>query len=101
MSSISCPYCEKIQEVCHDDGFGYDEDVRHEMRCVSCEKKFVFQTTISITYEEFKADCLNGSSHRLQYTFTRPIEYTRMMCQDCSYSRKCTAEELTELISKQ
>jgi glutaredoxin len=30
---IECPYCEKQQEIDHDDGYGYDEDQAHKQTC--------------------------------------------------------------------
>ena len=60
---VECPYCEEWLEVCHDDGFGYEEDVMHEMECHHCGKKFTFQTHISFDYYSEKADCLNGGEH--------------------------------------
>lgn len=26
---VECPYCEEWNEICHDDGFGYEEGVAH------------------------------------------------------------------------
>lgn len=62
MSDMQCPYCGADQEVCHDDGNGYAEGVKHEHECSECEKTFVFETFISFDYEPSKADCLNGPS---------------------------------------
>lgn len=33
---LNCPYCDKELEVCHDDGFGYEEGVKHQMECSGC-----------------------------------------------------------------
>ena len=63
---LKCPYCGQGQDVCHDDGFGYEESKAHEMECMECEKTFVFQTSISFDYSPSKAPCLNGSKHRLK-----------------------------------
>jgi len=63
MYDIECPYCGKEQDICHDDGHGYEEGVRHEEECEECEKTFIFLTTISFDYEPYKADCLNGEPH--------------------------------------
>ena len=51
MSDLECPYCEKDCEVCHDDGFGYEEGKKHQMECPHCGKSFVFETSISFYYE--------------------------------------------------
>ena len=63
MSDLNCPYCDAELEVCHDDGFGYEEGQAHEMDCGECGKTFVFQTSISYFYDPEKADCLNGEDH--------------------------------------
>lgn len=57
MSDVKCPYCSHWQEINHDDGYGYDEGETHEQDCVSCNKTFNFETTISYSYE---VSCLNG-----------------------------------------
>lgn len=62
MSDVDCPYCEKPQEICHDDGYGYEEGVDHSQECVDCGKTFCFTTSISFNYEAEKAPCLNGES---------------------------------------
>lgn len=84
-NDMKCPYCGADNEVCHDDGFGYEEDLRHETECGSCGKNFVFSTYISFSYEAFPADCLNGKPHRLKKTNTFPPEFARMACEDCDY----------------
>jgi len=63
MSDLFCPYCDAGLDVCHDDGFGYEEGEAHEMYCDECDKIFVFYTHISFDYHPQKADCLNGSPH--------------------------------------
>lgn len=93
MSDVHCPYCDEPQEICHDDGQGYAEDVRHEQECGYCGKTFVFGTWISFHYEASKADCLNGGEHRLKMSSTYPRDYSKMKCGDCDYERKPTVEE--------
>lgn len=46
---LEYPYCEAGLAVCHDDGSGYEEGVKHKMECDNCEKSFVFQTTFVIS----------------------------------------------------
>lgn len=58
---IICPYCDAEQEINHDDGFGYEEGIKHEMQCSKCKKNFVFETSISFNYDAEKADHLNGT----------------------------------------
>lgn len=64
MSDIECPYCGAEQNICNDDGHGLEEGVPHEEQCGECEKYFVFNTHISISYSAYKADCLNGKPHK-------------------------------------
>lgn len=98
MSDIECPYCGHEQEVCHDDGFGCEEDTYHQDECSSCEKEFVFTTAISFSYCPKKADCLNGSDHNYKPTFTYPVSCTRMQCDDCGEERQPTETELNDVI---
>ena len=90
---LECPYCGAGQEVCHDDGFGYSEDERHEQECSECEKTFVFTTSIHYYYEAEKADCLNGGQHVLAMSATYPREYSKMYCRDCDFRREPTPDE--------
>lgn len=92
MDDIECPYCGEEQEICHDDGYGYEEDTCHEMECFSCEKTFVFTTVISFDYYPAKADCLNGEPHKLKESRTHPRCRTRLLCEDCDYSEALPAD---------
>ena len=96
MSDIKCPYCDHEQEVCHDDGQGYEEDRLHEMDCFECEKTFTFTTMISFDYEPSKADCLNGGEHNYKPTRTIPKAFTRMSCSECEGKRELTEAEKKE-----
>lgn len=87
---LNCPYCEAEQEINHDDGFGYQEDVINEMQCSECEKNFVFTTSIIFSYEAAKADCLNGEDHEFKISHTYPREFSKMRCD---YERELTGEE--------
>lgn len=100
MSDLNCPYCNCGQEVCHDDGFGYEEDTLHEMECSDCGKLFTFFTSIIFNYESKKADCLNGKEHVLKPSVTYPAEYTVLNCETCEYSQVPTPEELAEIIAE-
>lgn len=81
---VECPYCEKWQEICHDDGFGYAEDEAHETQCNDCEKYFVFHTSISFDYEGGKADCLNGAEHAWKKSYIAPDYWPDARhCSDC------------------
>jgi len=90
---IECPYCEKELDICHDDGFGYTEGVKHQMVCDHCGKSFVFETSISFYYEPEKADCLNDGKHDYQLTRTYPIEFSKMECSMCGDKRDLTKSE--------
>lgn len=84
-TDVECPYCEYEQEICHDDGYGYEEDVEHEQTCPECDKIFVFTTSISYYYEVNKADCLNGSEHNMiKRVTTYYPDYAE--CKDCSHA---------------
>lgn len=99
MKDIECPYCDAEQDINHDDGFGYEEGVTHEMECNSCGKNFVFTTSISFYYEPEKADCLNDGEHDYKPTVTVPVECTKMRCTMCDDERKPTEIEMTEIIN--
>jgi hypothetical protein len=93
---IECPYCEKELDICHDDGFGYEEGVKHRQECPHCEKSFVFETSISFYYEPEKADCLNDDKHDYKMTTVFPKEFTQMECTMCGDRRELTDEERKE-----
>ena len=95
MSDMECPYCGAGQTVCHDDGQGYEESVRHEHECKACKKTFVFTTTISFSYSPAKADCLNDSPHEFVLSKSYPRKYSRMRCKHCDFDRAPTAEEFS------
>jgi hypothetical protein len=98
VSDLNCPYCKAGLNINHDDGFGYAEDVNHEMNCRNCDKNFVFQTRISYSHYPEKADCLNGKPHNLRMSTTYPKRYSRMHCQDCDHSEALPPELLQEVI---
>lgn len=95
MSDIKCPECGREQEIDHDDGYGYEEGVRHEQECY-CGYVFVFTTAIMFHYEAFKAPCLNGGEHDYQPTSTEPKWHTKMMCEYCGDKREPADEEKTQ-----
>lgn len=97
MSDVNCPYCDAEQEINHDDGYGYEEDLIHNQECDNCDKTFTFTTSISYYYEAQKADCLNGSEHIYKPTITFPREFTEMRCIMCDDERNPTADEWIEL----
>lgn len=93
MGDMECPYCGEWQDVCHDDGHGYDEGKRHGHQCSACDNFFVFETEISFSYTPYKADCLNGTEHEWEPTHTTPRKYTQMECSCCWQRRMPTPDE--------
>lgn len=83
MSDVKCPYCGHWQEINHDDGYGYDEDQMHEQYCVSCDKPFNFETTISYSYEVF---CLDGAHNiDIEMMEIRGRKYRVKECRRCDF----------------
>ncbi len=95
---INCPYCQEELDICHDDGFGYEEGVKHEMECDKCGKSFIFQTQISFDYYPEKSDCLNGAPHDYKASRSYPKEYSKMECTMCDKTRKPTEEEFKAIL---
>ena len=100
-TDVQCPYCGAGQDICHDDGYGYEEDQLHEQECGECGKVFVFQTSISFYYEAQKADCLNGGEHHYKPTHTIPKECTMMECVTCDTRREPTEAEWATILDTQ
>jgi hypothetical protein len=96
---VECPYCEKWQEINHDDGYGYEEGEVYEQECCDCNKTFTYTTSISFYHEAEKADCLNGSEHEFEPTRTYPKEYTQMRCKMCDQKREPTEKEWEEILA--
>ncbi len=85
-NDVNCPYCNKGQNINHDDGCGYEEDRRHEQECIFCFKTFVFIIAISYEYEAYKAPCLNGSEHKWSKNYIHPAHWPdAKICDDCDY----------------
>ncbi len=99
-SDVDCPYCDKGNEINHDDGYGYEEGRVYEQECSGCDKIFVYTTSISFYYEAEKAACLNGGEHIFEPTMTYPKKYTKMCCTMCDKTRQPTEDELTLILAK-
>lgn len=97
MQDLECPYCERWCEVNHDDGQGYEEDVKHQMECPHCGKNFVFTTYIIYSYTGYKAECLNGKQHNWKSTNTFPREFSKMECTMCGKQRDPTDAEMLKI----
>ncbi len=90
---VQCPYCEAWQEICHDDGYGYEEGKLHQQECYECDKMFTYTTCINYDYEAQKADCLNDGEHQWERTYTHPSFLTKMRCSQCGETRPPTPSE--------
>lgn len=98
MKDTECPYCNTEINICHDDGYGYEEGVIHQQECSKCGKTFVYDTSISFHYSTSKADCLNGQSHDYKPNKTYPIEFTKMACSMCDDRRDPSKEEMEQIL---
>ena len=100
MSDVDCPYCGAGVEICHDDGYGYEEGKPHEETCGACGKAFVFFTHLYCHYEAQKAECLNGSPHDFgegRWTWRRRGRvYFRRSCKDCGEAEEKNEPEPEE-----
>ena len=50
---IKCPHCGLDQDICHDDGQGYDDNDYNEQECL-CGKTITFSVAILYLYEVIK-----------------------------------------------
>ena len=96
MSEIECPYCGK--------GQGYpDEHVSEgipvEMECGDCGKNFVYYTEYSVSYDSYKAPCLNGEEHKwLKITgYPEEVFEKQYRCEYCGQEKKLSDEEIAKL----
>jgi len=84
-----CPYCGKGVEICHDDGYGYDEETIYAQECPHCDKEFAYTTSISFHYETYEAPCLNGGEHKWRKVNSWPNFYPgRKRCENCGVEEK-------------
>jgi DNA-directed RNA polymerase subunit RPC12/RpoP len=84
---VECPYCGSKEDINHDDGYGYEEDKKHEQQCSECGKNFTFTTSISFHYDAEKADCLNGAEHRMEKVCSTSSDIFPdwKRCKDCEH----------------
>lgn len=97
---IKCPYCKHEQRINHDDGYGYDEDTIYNQECTNCDKTFAYHTYITIRYETWKSECLNGGQHEWLAAKTYPKRYTKMVCSSCGDTREPSDEELKVILEE-
>jgi len=112
MEDVECPYCEKWNEINHDDGYGYEEGETYEQTCDHCGKIFVYTTSIHFYYDAKKAPCKNGGEHDWKKIDGWPKEYfkNRRRCSCCDEemiinpeqvgARDCSREERTQHLNK-
>lgn len=89
MGDVECPYCGEEVEICHDDGYGYDEEKVHEQNCYHCGQNFAYETSISFRYEAKQADCLNGAPHDMEPVIHVPRCWPNWRrCTACGYEER-------------
>ena len=89
MSDVECPYCGNGQDICNDDGHGLDECRTHQEECGECGKMFIFTTSLTVDSEAEKADCLNGSEHRMEPRQSWRYYYPdAVRCSVCNHEEK-------------
>jgi len=93
MENVNCPYCNEPDEINHDDGYGYEENVMHEQHCSNCDKEYGFTTEISFYYEVHNTMCKNDGEHKWKPITTVPKCFTEIMCECCWEKREPTKEE--------
>ena len=93
MGDVWCPYCDSMEEINHDDGYGYSEDRTYSQECSSCDKTFTYSTSIMYHYDVDKAPCLNGEDHKWGITMTIPRFFCKMRCEWCDEERELTEDE--------
>ncbi len=82
---VECPYCERWNDICHDDGYGTDEGVMYFQECAHCDKTFSYTTAIVLSYTSEKAPCKNGEPHNWHQIKGYPVEcfIGRFRCSSC------------------
>ena len=82
---VDCPYCDAGQMICHDDGYGYEENETFSQECEGCGKTFTYTTTPTYYYDVYKAPCLNGGEHKWKRIIGWPPEHyeNKYRCEYC------------------
>ncbi len=91
MKDIKCPYCNHPQDINHDDGYGYKEDITYEQECRSCGKIFIYTTEISFYYDVEAAPCKNNEvEHTWEDIKGYPEEFFKgkQRCKICDEERQ-------------
>ncbi len=82
-----CPYCNAEHEYTGDP-LGDDETT--EVQCEQCEKFFIVRGCITVSYDAYQADCLNGNPHPMRDC----MRYPRVIHGECE--RRCDTCGKTE-----
>lgn len=98
-NDVKCPYCGEDQEICHDDGYGYEEGMKYSQQCGKCNKYFIYITSISFNYDAKKADCLNDAEHDFQPTAYKHSGHTRLVCTVCEEQVWRSDAEVAKMIN--
>ncbi len=85
---VECPYCGADNEICHDDGYGYDEGVLYHQQCSKCDRTFAYETSIEISHEAFAAPCIDDGNHKWEETHTIPRCFRKLRCLDCGEEKE-------------
>ena len=101
MSDVECPYCGEEQEICHDDGYGFEESKVHQQEC-SCGRTFGFTTQISYDYEVLKLPCANGKEHKWLQRKIYPECFAmgEFICEFCGEHKHKYTEEREKAIKE-
>jgi hypothetical protein len=101
MEEALCPYCNTEVEIDYDDddGYGFEEGIKHQQQCSNCQNYFVYLTSIHFYYNTEKADCLNAGEHNYKPTRSYPVKYTRMECIYCGKFRQPTKLEMEAILN--
>lgn len=91
MSEVTCPYCGTLQEINHDDVYGYEEDRQHEQGCHGCDEYFKFTTAISYDYTVLCQD----EDHKIvaEVSEYQGYKYLHKHCTKCDWTSCKRVEE--------
>jgi hypothetical protein len=87
MNDYECPYCQAPHEY---DGDGMGDGDTEEVQCDKCEKFFLIVGCITVSYDAYQADCLNGAPH----AWAACLRYPRVMYGKVQY--RCSGCQITE-----
>jgi len=79
---VKCPNCGDLQNIDHDDGYGFEEDELHEQYCLNCGYVFKYETIVTYSYQVFCAD----GDHKLEQSQVVGCE-NLWNCIKCDYSK--------------